>query len=189
MQDAIILIDDDTGGGIRFKREPMLLFRLNPALYVRVYAPSWQDLRFRGERPMDRKRQRRNVGIPAASRLAFVDAVMLICRTEEIARRFGCLRVTKEEESRRVKRIMEDLKDMVLDVTLQVDEEIPADDEIHAGEGGIMQQVVIREKRCIAQLPPYVIMITLPYEETLEPLGAYVSFNGCRVDALPGAGQ
>lgn len=58
----------------------------------------------------------------------------------------------EEEDSARTKAVVEERDDPPLQVRLEVDEDVPAEDEVHAGERRIPGQVLLRQDHRLADL-------------------------------------
>ncbi len=86
---------------------------------------------------------------------------------------------TEQKESSGIQAVVERPEQALLGVGLQVDQEIPAGDEIDAGEGRVVQHVLDREDHEVSQLLPDAIEPILSDEKLGEPRGADV-----RRDAL-----
>src|ERR1051325_2125257 len=95
-------------------------------------------------------------------------------------------RITQEDISARVERIVEDVEEPVLHFSLQVDQYIAADDQILTRERRVAQDIMIREEHTIANLVLDLVVLTFAKEEALQPLGRDIGFDGCGVESLAG---
>ncbi|RIH78425.1 hypothetical protein Mterra_03670 [Calidithermus terrae] len=81
---------------------------------------------------------------------------------------------------------VEQLQHPLLHVAVEVDEQVAADDEVEAGEGGVAQDVVRREEHQVAHLLPHAVVAAVLHEEAVQALGRHVGGDGLVVLAFAG---
>ena len=81
---------------------------------------------------------------------------------------------------------MERAADLLLKIAIEINEQVAAGDQVHPGEGRISEHAVECKHGPVAQLSLYVIMVSFPREEAIEPILADVGFDACRIAPLSG---
>ena len=84
---------------------------------------------------------------------------------------------------------MVEREDALLCGQVQVDEQVPAADQVELGEGGVAGDVVPREDAEVADRLGDLVLAVHLVEESLEPLGRHVQGDVIDVAARPGDGQ
>ena len=74
---------------------------------------------------------------------------------------------------------------MLLQLSVQIDQHVPARDEIDARKGRILEQAVPGEQHDVAQLARHTIMVARKGEEAPQPFFRQVGFYGDRIPSLP----
>src|SRR5689334_3105480 len=87
------------------------------------------------------------------------------------------LRCAEEQIGIRLKCVMEDRAGLPLQLSVKIDEEVAAEDQVEAREGGVFEQAVGGEKDEVAELTLDPVVIAVLDEETIEPLGADIRLD------------
>ena len=87
----------------------------------------------------------------------------------------GC---AEEQQSARTKREVEDRDHPVLQVAVQVDEQVPARQQVDTREWRILDQVVGGEDAHLAQLLRHSVRVTLPHEPAGQPFLRHMIGDG-----------
>ena len=116
-----------------------------------------------------------------------VDAMPRVHGLEQVGVRK--LRRPEKQETVRAAGIAENAHGLRLPLAVQVDEDVPARDQLQAREGGIAQQAVFREHEALTDARNHPVVIALAAEEPLEPLVRHVGGDRLRVDGVAGDGQ
>ncbi len=95
----------------------------------------------------------------------------------------GRLRRSQKEIAPRRQRIREGAAGLLLQISLQVDHQITAGDQIEAGEWWISQKAVDGEHDEVSQLRPDHVVVALEREELGQTLRANVAGDGNRVSS------
>lgn len=132
---------------------------------------------------------REDDGGPPRHRPLQVDLVRAVHEVEEIAVLSHGFRRAEHEEPRRLERVMEDREDALLERRRQVDQHVPAGDQVEVRERRVGGEVLPRED---AHVPDVLVdpveMVLLP-EEPPQPLGADLALDALGVDPRPGLVQ
>src|SRR5438067_1806628 len=75
-------------------------------------------------------------------RARLIDARMAVDRAEQTRRVIGGLGRSEDEKAAGIERVMEGGRDLLLELAVEVDEHVPAGDQVNAGERRILEQVV-----------------------------------------------
>ena len=84
---------------------------------------------------------------------------------------------------------MEQLEHALLEPALEVDEEVPARDEVEVRERRVLEQAVRREQDRLAEPLGHAVAPGRPPEKAPQPLGAHVGLDGLGVDPGPADGD
>ncbi len=143
-------------------------FRHLPGLRDRGIGPADQAFQFRGYR------------------FALVELVPRLHRLEQIAKGSDRLRLTEPEESPWAQSVVQDGDQPLLEHRVEVDQQVPAGDQIEMGEGRIGDRVVPREDHhvpdCLADPVPAVRF----HEESPQPCGGDILLDRLGVKPRPG---
>ncbi len=124
---------------------------------------------------------RRHVAAP-------IQAALLVLRLEQRAA-VNQLGWAEQQQSFRMKRIVEEIDDVALQFALQIDQEIAADDQVETREGRIAQNIMLGEHHDFPHLLADAIAVVLFGEEPSQPLRPNFAFDGVGIETLAGAAQ
>jgi len=110
-----------------------------------------------------------------------VDLELAIEQAEEVHGVADRLRRPEQEMRVGVERVVKDAHHLPLEGTLQIDEHVPAGDEIEPRERRILAQVVPREDDHVADHARDLVALVGAHEEATEPLGGDVELDVGRV--------
>src|SRR5690606_16637841 len=113
----------------------------------------------------------------------WVDAVPLALGSEEVRALHG-LGTTEDEQPLGTQGAVKQLEDVTLSVALEVDEEVPATDQVEAREGRIGQEIMRGEGHPFAHLLPYAVAAVLADEEASQSLRTHLRLDVTRIEAL-----
>ena len=74
---------------------------------------------------------------------------------------------------------------MLLHLSVEIDQHVPAGDEIDARKWRILEQAVPGEQHDVAQLARDTVMVALTGKEAPQPFFRHVGFYGDRITSLP----
>src|SRR5207249_9248146 len=91
------------------------------------------------------------------------------------------LRAAEQEIAGRVQRVVEDTQHLLLRRRLQIDEEVSAAHQVHAGERRVLDQVLLGKNNRVADTPRDVIFGALLGKETTQPFRRNIELDVLRV--------
>ena len=136
----------------------------------------------RAAEPVDR----RDVGERRRRLTADVDPGGLVDRREQLGRRVGRLARAQEQPAAGDERVVEQLEHAALEPALEVDQQVPARDQVEPGERRVLEQAVRGEQDPLAQALGHLVPTGHLAEKAPEPFGAHVGLDGPGVDPGPG---
>ena len=95
------------------------------------------------------------------------------------------LRCAEEQQSAGPQREMEDRNHPVLEVGVEVDEEVPARQQVDPREGRVLDQIVRREDAHLPQVLDHAVGVALLHEPPAEPLRRHMFGDRARIAAGP----
>ena len=117
------------------------------------------------------------------------EPVLGVHRAEQVPVGGDRLGRPEEQVPARPQGVVEQGDQLLLQVRPEVDEQVPARDQVEPGERRVADQVVAREQAQLPDLLDHVVLAALLEEEPLEPLGRHVLGDRQRVGPLAGDGQ
>jgi hypothetical protein len=78
---------------------------------------------------------------------------------------------------------------LLLYLSVEVDEDVPTGDEVDARKWRILEKAVLGDQHRIAQFAGHTIMVAFPGKEAPQSLFRHVCFDGDRIAPLTGDGQ
>jgi hypothetical protein len=118
-----------------------------------------------------------------------VDASLSVMDTKQSLWIVGRLGRSENQKVARIQGIMESAADLLLEFAVEINEEVPAGDEVNVRERRVFEHAVVCEDEEVAQLTPHSIMIALVHEVPAEPFLADIRCDRGRISALPGEGE
>ena len=110
--------------------------------------------------------------------------MLFIGDRKERAPIFHRLRVTQKQDAAGPQREVENFERPLLRIAIQVDEQVPARDQIEPRERRILQQIVRRKEHDLAHLPPHAVAARLMDEEAAQPVFAHIRRDRFRVETF-----
>ena len=132
-----------------------------------------------GGRVIDRERHRRR----SRAVLLAVDAQLLVDQREQVALRADGLGLAEHQEAVRLERVVEHREQLPLQLRVQVDEDVAAEDQVEPRERRIPGEVLAREDAQVAHHLADAVAAVDPREEAAQPLGDDVGRDARRIDA------
>ncbi len=173
IDDVPLLVDDHAGRSELIDQDP-LQCRAQVGLLGRQLRTVGRTPGDRGHREVDRRRD--------DDRPALEEAVLLVDGPEEPRLAGHVLRGTQEQETARAQGVVVEVDDLPLQLALEVDEQVPAADQVDAREGRVLRHVVAREDDQVADLLRHLELVGSPREEALQPLGRDLLGDPLRVE-------
>src|SRR6266699_1259562 len=103
---------------------------------------------------------------------------------EQAWRIFCSFRGPKEDIAARIERVVECAADLLLQLAFEIDQDVPAGDQIDVRKRRVFEQIVDGEQNYIADLLTDPVVIALARKKTAQPLFADIGFDGERIPAL-----
>ncbi len=178
------LVDDHAGGGVAVHQEP---FRHRSGAQLQGFGLA-RGPRRSGEVPGRGGEGEEGSGLAPSFRPP-EELPLLVQNSELVGRAPRRFRGAEKEDPARFQYLGEEGDEALLHVGVQVDEEIAADKEVEAREGGILDDAVMGEDDHFADLFRHLPPLAVPDKEGLEPFLSHLRLDPVRVEPCPGLGD
>ncbi|MNV12963.1 hypothetical protein D3C71_1035900 [compost metagenome] len=185
VHDVAFRVHDDAGRRVHFQRALMDLGVRNLVMAVARHSGRGGAGAFKGMGG----RQRGHIAKLGGRFLGHVDAIALVHHLEQARAGVGRFRTAQEQVAARLEGKVEHLQHVLLYVTIQVDQQVAATDQVQLRKGRVAQDVVDGEQHALAHFLLDAVFVVLPREITFQQGLRHIGFDRRGVAAGAAHGQ